>query len=36
MTATEQIELRGITWGHTRGFTPMTATAQNLTTLESY
>ena len=28
MTKTKNIELRGITWCHTRGFTPMTATAQ--------
>lgn len=28
MTITKNIELRGITWCHTRGFTPMAATAQ--------
>src|SRR5690606_9416852 len=25
---TEKIQLKGITWGHTRGFVPMVATAQ--------
>jgi multiple sugar transport system substrate-binding protein len=28
MTTTEKIELKGITWDHSRGFTPLAATAQ--------
>lgn len=36
MTKTKNIELRGITWCHTRGFTPMTATAQRFEELNPH
>lgn len=36
MTKTKNIELRGITWCHTRGFTPMAATAQRFEELNPH